>query len=94
MMHQPVDWTQYAEPWRSIGPEFAEECWAICAGNTMSRSPTLGERLRAVRTCRRMTQKAVAAVVGCSMFHLGRIERGQWSPKPQLRARIKAFVEG
>jgi hypothetical protein len=41
-----------------------------------------------------MGQKAVAAVVGCTHHHLGRLERGEMSPKPGLRARIQAFIDG
>jgi hypothetical protein len=99
-----VDWDSQPEPWRWVGPEFAAECLVLAEGGVRPRVvpnpvpsllPSPGH-LRWARLRLRLNLKRAAYILGVSEVHLTRLERGGRAIsacRPELRARIRAFID-
>jgi hypothetical protein len=91
-----VDWSAQPAKWRWMAMEFADECRAIASGAPGAGPLRPMSPLRAARLRRRLKLKQVAHILGCSVVHLGRLECGSrllTRTKPELRARIQAFID-
>jgi DNA-binding transcriptional regulator YiaG len=91
-----VDWSAQPAKWRWIAMEFADECRAIASGAPAAGPSRPMSPLRWARLRRRLKLKQAAHVLGISVIHLARLELGRRRverTRPELQARIRAFIE-
>jgi hypothetical protein len=96
-----VDWTEFTEPFHSIGRKFSEMLPALVRGDTVTPPRAAPLRRRAPASVawmieRRMemglSRRELALRAACSHMQIGRYERGEQQPPPAVRARIAAIL--
>jgi DNA-binding XRE family transcriptional regulator len=93
-----IVWDLQPEKWRRIGLEFAAECAAIAAGAPTQVPPFRASPseptndLRRLRLRRGLSQRAVAALVGCNQTSISDAELGRASAT--MATLIRRALEG
>ncbi len=72
-----INWAEYPEPWRTIGPHFNRQCHAITAGTPS----TPGSRLKNFRRAIGYTQVELGEFLNVSPWVVSRWEDGDRLPE-------------
>lgn len=82
-MMSEYDWSKEPEPWRTVGPRFADEVRSILSQGS----------LRSRRMARGLSQADLAERVGCTQAQISRIERGSSRASEEIAAKIERALK-